>query len=79
MKVSTDDILDALRAALQVPDATGAKTGRELMTQLGVSRHILMTMLRKFADDGRLVTVRVQRPDLAGRGSSVPAYRIKSK
>ena len=77
MKATTTDILDALRAALQVPDATGAKTVNELMKELRVSRADLMAMLHRFADEGRLDAVKVQRRDLSGRMASIPAYRIK--
>ena len=79
MKVSTDDILEALRAALQAPDATGAKTVQELMKELRVSRSDLMAMLHQFADEGRLEAVKVPRRDLSGRLASIPAYRIKAK
>ena len=79
MKVSTDDILDAIRQALAKPtDGKGSTVG-DIAFKTGLSLAMVRRSLKTVSTQGRLEVLRVYRPDISGRMALVPAYRIKSK
>lgn len=78
MTVTQDDLLDALRNALLKPMEGNGVTVGELQETTGYSYERIRKALRVLSVAGRLEVSRVTRMDIAGRPSSVPAYRIKS-
>lgn len=78
MKVTTDDLLAALQAALEKPNGEG-QTVQELGQTMGCGEEKVRRLLREVARQGRLTASRVQRPSIDGRLMWVPAYQIKGK
>lgn len=79
MKVTQDDLLDALRQALTTPVAGEGLTGPELAQAMGCSISTARDALRGLQAEGRLEVVNVRRQRIDGRTMMVPAYRIKGK
>lgn len=79
MKVSTDDILDAIRQALAKPADGKCSTAGDIAFKTGLSLAMVRRSLKTVAGQGRLEVFRVYRPDISGRMCLVPAYRIKAK
>ena len=77
MRVTTDDLLDALRDALTVKPGDDAPTSLELQAATGLAERKLRRALAAVQAEGRLEVVMVRRVDLAGRVQSVPGYRLK--
>ena len=77
MKVTTDDLLDAIREALTKPEGGDWPTANELADGTGISLARVRKSLRKVANEGRLEVRQVYRPDISGRQVMVPAYRFK--
>jgi hypothetical protein len=75
MNITTDDLLDALRAALGSHGE--GHTVQELIAACDCGATKVRAELGKMHRAGRLTVVRVRRPDLTGRMQSVPAYRMK--
>jgi hypothetical protein len=79
MNVTTEDLLDAMRAALATPaDGEGA-TLAELAVAMKCGQHKARMLLRAIHAEGRLEVVRMHRQNMIGGTSVVPAYRIKPK
>lgn len=76
MKVTTDDLLDALREALGGPSEEGS-TVHEICAATGWGPTKVRAELGNLHRAGRIEVVRVKRPVLDGRIQSIPAYRIK--
>lgn len=77
MSITTNDLLDAIREALSaVPDGEG-QTVQEMAEATGLGTTTVRKTLAALHRDGRLTVVRVRRPALDGRLSSVPAYRLR--
>jgi Asp/Glu/hydantoin racemase len=79
MKVTQDDLLDALRDALAKPVNGDGTTAGEMADAIGRPVAVIRKALRAVASEGRLEVVMVTRSDLTGRQQTVPAYRIKPK
>jgi predicted negative regulator of RcsB-dependent stress response len=77
MKVTQDDLLAALRDALQKPSDGEGQTVAELRVAMQCAEEKVRQALRVLAAQGRLDVLRVRRPSLDGRLMLVPAYRIK--
>jgi DNA-binding GntR family transcriptional regulator len=79
VNISTDDLLDAIRAALEAPaDGEGA-TVHELTATMACGAGKVRRALKALSDQGRLEVVRLRRTMIDGRPSLVPGYRIKPK
>lgn len=78
VKVTTDDLLEALRAALSTTDDEHAHTLAELCEKFNCGDSVVRRHLHMLKKEGRLEVVRTRRPSLVGIMTSVPAYRIKS-
>jgi hypothetical protein len=76
MEITTDDLMDALRAALGTPGGEG-HTVQEMVVATGWGDTKVRAILGDLNRRGRLVVSRVKRTDLSGRMQSVPAYRMK--
>ena len=77
MNITTDDLLDALRAAMGTAEGEG-HTVQELVAATGWGKTNIRQVLGHLHHQGRLEVVRVKRPCLDGRMQSIPAYRIKN-
>jgi hypothetical protein len=78
MRVTQDDLLDALRAALTKPANSDGATVQDLTLAMGCSEGKARKALKGLAQQGRLEVLKVYRPSLDGRMFSIPAYRIKA-
>jgi len=79
MKVTQDDLLDALRQAMTVPASGDAPTVGELAAATGRNVQVVRASLKALLDAGRLEVVTMRRPALDGRMRVVPGYRMKAK
>jgi DNA-binding GntR family transcriptional regulator len=79
MKITQDDLLDALRHALEAPNAGDAPTVNELQVTMGCGSAKVRRALKALAAQGRLEVVQVRRTSLTGIGILCPGYRIKPK
>lgn len=77
MKVTTDDILDALRQALEKPSDANGSSVVELAARSGISEDRVRKSLKTLAAQNRLEVGRAYRPDISGRPMLIPTYRIK--
>jgi len=77
MKVTTDDILDALRTALRAAPKGDGFTRPELARQLGVSPMRAGEAIRALLAEGRLEMVLVNRQGLDGRTMTLKGFRLK--
>jgi hypothetical protein len=77
VNISTDDLLDALQAAMGPVDTCEASTVQDLVEKTGWGRTKVTGTLGRMAKAGRLEVVRVRRLALDGRIASLPAYRLK--
>ena len=75
--ITTDELLEAIQAALGNTDTENAHTVQDLCDRFGCGPTAVRQKLNTIAKQGRLEVVRMRRPSLDGRTSSVPAYRIK--
>jgi hypothetical protein len=76
MDITTDDLMDAIRAALG-NGAGDARTVQEICDACGWKPTKVRQELRALHRQGRLDVIRVNRPDLTGRSQSIPGYRMK--
>ncbi len=76
MDISSNEILDALRAANVSENAEGAYTAGEIADAINSCRARTCRLLNKLKGQGQIEVVRVNRVALDGRPSSVPAYRF---
>lgn len=74
VRVTTQDLLDALVTATNAPE--DARTVRELSDEHGMTERAVRNALRVFQAQGRLTVHRVFRAALDGRNSQVAAYTI---
>ncbi len=77
VKVTTSDLLDAIRASLPHdgrPDGEGWYTSRELSDQLGLSRAAVERWLAQHQPERRIGLMR----DEGGQRRRVSFYRLKS-
>lgn len=79
VKITTDDLLEALQDALSKPSDGEASTVSDIMDATGRSSALVRKSLQVLAREGRLEVVQVRRPSLDGRLVPVPGYRIKPK
>lgn len=77
VKVTTDDLLEALQQALGPGDGEGT-TVSDLCRETGANENMVRRKIRDLIAAGRCEVVRVRRTDMAGRHTRVPAYRLKS-
>lgn len=71
-----DDILEAVRAMLATTPATDAKTTRQWSEEWGISRHNATAMIGHAIKAGLMEADSIMVPDMAGRISWRPAYRV---
>lgn len=76
MKVTTDDLLEAIRQSLLLTSDTGF-TVSDLAQELNYGNATIRQLLHKLNRAGHLEVTRVRRTDLSGRAQTIPAYRIK--
>jgi hypothetical protein len=76
MNITSDDLMDALRAALGGQTGEG-KTVQEILADTNWGATKVRAELGRLHRAGRLEVVRVKRADLTGRMQSLPAYRMK--
>lgn len=74
--VTTDDLLDALRAALGTPVDGEAATVQEMAEATGQTLGMIRKGLHQLHAAGRLTVVTVRRRSLDGRMQQVPGYRL---
>ena len=80
MRVTTDDLLEAMRVAMAQPDADeDGLTGPELMAKLGMGRPNFTRCLKQMLATGRAEVVTVQRKGMDGRTMTLRGYRLKRK
>ena len=77
MKVTTDDLLDALRQALTQPGGEEGETVAEMAARTGLAVSAIRKGLGVLIAKGEWEALRVKRTDISGRSASTPAYRIK--
>ena len=77
--VTTDDVLDAIRAAFAAaPDPEGAATVTEMVESTGFrDPSKVRNGVRKLLAAGKMEVVKVQRARLDGALTTVSAYRLK--
>lgn len=83
-EIHEDELLDALKEALQSPtapgqeqDSTGAKTSAELRAATGWGEKRLRRSLRALLQSDRLETTMIYRTNLIGVRAPTPAYRLR--
>ncbi len=79
MRVTQDDLLDALRDALKAVPAGEGHTGPELAQMMGCTALRCRQALLAFQQQGRLEVVTIKRTALDGRQMTLRGYRIKPK
>lgn len=80
MKISQNDILEALAEALKARpdnDETGAVTTTELQEVVVKGIDALRRDLKRLIAEGKIECVRVWRVGIDGRYSPIPGYRPK--
>ena len=78
MKATTDDLLEAMRAAMTQPDADEeGLTGPELMAKLGMGRPNFTRCLKQMLAERKAEVVTVQRKGMDGRTMTLRGYRLK--
>lgn len=76
-RITTNDVLDALRKALE-PQPTGdALTGPELIAKLDVCYSVGLRIIKEKLDDGTLQRVRVRRVRIDGHPMTLIGYQLK--
>ena len=79
MRITQDDLLDALQTALgPMGDDGDGKTVQDIVAETGWGTTVVRKNLANLQRQGRLEVVRVKRPALDGRQCSVPAYRMRA-
>ena len=79
MNITTDDLMDALQAALgPMGENDNGKTVQDIVAETGWGTTVVRKNLANLQRQGRLEVVRVKRPALDGRQCSVPAYRMRA-
>jgi predicted transcriptional regulator len=76
--VTTDDILLALREAMNSAGGEEGSTAEEIAAAAGRSRNAILKWLKVISKQGRLEVVQVQRQNIAGIVAPVIGYRIRS-
>lgn len=76
MKVTQDDLLEALKEALGRPEAGDGFTVAELMESTERNDEVVRRGLKKLAAAGRLEVTSKYRRNLAGVLQRAPAYKI---
>ena len=79
MKVTQNELLDALRDALTKPSDGDGFTGPELARMMGCHAAAARDALRVLAAQGRLEVVTVHRAAIDGRTMTLRGYRLKAK
>lgn len=78
-QITTDDLLEALAAALGTPAEGEGSTLLELCDATGWGKDKVRRSLKALQVQGRLEILKVQRMSLLGVLTPVPGYRVKSK
>ncbi len=76
--MTQDELLEALRAAMERPETADGLTTQDIITELGITDKRARQMLRDLSGQGLLEVVHVQRRNLAGIMHPRPAYRLKA-
>ena len=78
MKITENELLDALRVAQLTPthDPSGALTSHEIGDAMGISHATVIVYLKRLKKAGRIEVVRAPREGLDGRVSPTTAYRV---
>ena len=78
MEITKDELLDALRAAMeQRPAGEEGLTVKELCDTLRKAEEPVRKRLKALIAAGKCEVVRVRRMDMAGRDMLIPGYRFK--
>ncbi len=76
--MTQDELLEALRAAMERPETADGLTTRDIMRTLDLSEKKVLSLLHDLNSHGLIESVRVERRNLAGVLHSRPAYRLKA-
>jgi translation initiation factor 2 alpha subunit (eIF-2alpha) len=77
MKVTTDDILDAILEAMNTHVTEEGSTITELCSQTGYGVDKVRKAVKDLLVQGKWEATRVRRTDMSGRMVVVPGYRVK--
>ena len=79
--ITEGELVAALLAAQMASETPikGAMTTYDLAQEIGCSVRWVRVQLRPLIAGGQIEPVRVQTTDIAGRRTTVPAYRLKVK
>lgn len=77
MRVTQDDLLDALRSALTTAPSDDGFTGPELARTMGCGENKVRQALRALLSEGRLDVITLRRQGLDGRAMSIKGYRLR--
>ncbi len=77
MQITRDDIVEALRNAMQeVGPGEEGMTVAELREKMGKGEEVVRRCIKALLAQGKAKVVTVRRTDMAGRITSVPGYRL---
>lgn len=76
MNLTQNEVLDALRAALALPEASDGITATEICTATGRSSDIVRKWLLREVQAKRVECIRVKRTRVDGVSQMITGYRI---
>ena len=79
MKITEDELLEALRSALYCTENDEGTSVHELSASLKCGDGKVRGLLRILASEGRLEVLRARRLSIDGRWNFIPTYRIKDR
>lgn len=77
MSITQDDLLDALRAAMDKPALGQGSTSEEIAAELGFGPHHARKLIKKLLASGEMEVVTVERKRMDGVLTKVSGYRKK--
>lgn len=75
--MTQDELLEALREAMERPETADGLTTRDITKILGISEKKVLKLLGELNEQDLIEPVRVQRRNIAGVLHARPAYRLK--
>lgn len=79
VRVTENDLLDEVRAALERQGPEDALTTREMCAAMGVGMPKMREIVRALVESGAVEPVKVLRPRMDGTPTTVSAYRYVKK
>lgn len=76
--MTQDELLEALRAAMERPETADGLTTQDITNILSISDKKALQLLRELSGQGLLEVIHVQRRNIAGVLHPRPAYRLKA-